>query len=188
MSSFFAEKYFQINAQICLAQTYTDQKGGMQVDREKVTQYYEQHADTVMKAAWHFTGGIHAAQDCAEEAFLRLLQQEDMPDKKVLPWLLVTAVNLAKDYLRRHEHKRTVSLEKAQDMGTDDSALLAQRAAKRAVLSLPEKYRLPLMLHLAQGYTIEQTAKLIGKGTNTTGSLIRRGKKLLQKAYEKEMV
>ncbi len=160
----------------------------MQVDREKVEGYYAQYADTVMKAAWHFTGSMHAAQDCAQEAFLRLLQQEEMPEGKILPWLIRTAVNLAKDFQRRHEHSRTVTLDEAQDATTDDEQLLAERAAKRAVLSLPEKYRLPLMLHLSQGFTIEQTAKAIGKGANTTGSLIRRGKKLLQKAYEKECV
>ena len=59
-------------------------------------------------------------------------------------------------------------------------------AAMRAMLSLDERYRLPLYLHLAQGYTIIETARLLGKGMNTTASLIRRGKKLLQKAYEKE--
>ena len=64
--------------------------------------------------------------------------------------------------------------------------MLARRAAARAMLSLPEKYRLPLMLHLAQGMTIEQTARVIGKGKNTTASLIRRGTVLLQKAFEKE--
>lgn len=158
------------------------------MEKDVVGQYYTQYADTVMKAAWHFTGCVHTAQDCAQEAFLRLLQEEPMPDSKVLPWLLCTAVNLAKDYHRRHERSRTVALEEAIDMPTDNDELLAERAAQRAMLSLPEKYRLPLLLNLVQGYTIEQTAKILGKGANTTGSLIRRGKKLFAKAYEKECV
>ncbi len=158
------------------------------MEKNVVRQYYSQYADTVMKAAWHFTASSHAAQDCAQEAFLRLMQQEPMPDSKILPWLLRTAVNLAKDYRRRHGNSRTVTLDEAIDMPTDNDDLLAEHAAQRAVLSLPEKYRLPLLLHLVQGYTIEQTAKIIGKGVNTTGSLIRRGKKLLGKAYEKECV
>ena len=56
----------------------------------------------------------------------------------------------------------------------------------RAVSALPEKYRLPLYLHCAQGYTILETARITGKSFNTTASLIRRGRKLLQKAFEKE--
>ena len=159
------------------------------MEKDVVQQYYAQYADTVMRAAWHFTGGsAHTAQDCAQEAFLRLMQQEPMPDSKVLPWLLCTAVNLAKDSCRRCDRSRTVPLDEAEEMPINDADMLTERAAKRAMLSLAEKYRLPLFLHLAQGYTVGQTAKLIGKGENTTSSLIRRGKKLFQKAYEKECV
>ena len=158
------------------------------MEKEVVQQYYAQYADTVMRAAWHFTGSVHTAQDCAQEAFLRLLQQQPMPDSKIMPWLLRTAINLAKDSTRRFDVSRTVELDEAAEMPTDDSDLLTERAAKRAMLSLPEKYRLPLLLHLAEGYTEAQTAALIGKGENTTSSLIRRGKKLFQKAYEKECV
>ena len=158
------------------------------MEKDVVRQYYTQYAETVMKAAWHFTGCVHTAQDCAQEAFLRLLQEEPMPDSKVLPWLICTAVNLAKDIHRRSERTKTVTLDEAIDTPADNDDLLAERAAKRAMLSMPEKYRLPLLLHLVQGYTIQQTSQLIGKGANTTASLIRRGKKLFAKAYEKECV
>ncbi len=156
------------------------------MDRERAAGIYVQYADTVTRAAWHYTGSLHTAQDCTEEAFLRLLEQEDMEEGRILPWLIRTAVNLAKDTLKAHEHSRTVPLEEADDLTTDDELTLEERAAMRAMLSLDGKYRLPLYLHLAQGYTIAETAGLIGKGINTTASLIRRGKKLLQKACEKE--
>jgi RNA polymerase sigma-70 factor (ECF subfamily) len=158
------------------------------MEKDVVRQYYTQYADTVMKAAWHFTGSVHTAQDCAQEAFLRLMQEDLMPDSKILPWLICTAVNLAKDSHRRRERAKAVTLDEAIDMPADNDELLAERAAQRAMLSLPEKYRLPLLLNLVQGYTIQQTAKIIGKGANTTASLIRRGKKLFAKAYEKECV
>ena len=158
------------------------------MEKDVVGQYYSQYADTVMRAAWHFTASTHAAQDCSQEAFLRLLQQDNMPDSKILPWLLLTAVSLAKDYRKRHDNSKTVSLDDTMCMPTDDDDLLAEHAAQRAMLSLPEKYRLPLLLNLAEGYTIEQTARILGKSANTTNSLIQRGKKLLGKAYEKECV
>ena len=158
------------------------------MDKQTVKKYYIEYADTVMRAAWHYTGEMHAAQDCAEEAFLRLIQQEPMEDSKVFPWLLHTAVNIARDHHRRHEHSRTVSLYEANDMPSYDDDLICERAAKRAILSLPEKYRLVLFLYLVQGYSTEETARLIGKGENTTSSLIRRGRKMFEKAYEKECV
>ena len=130
------------------------------MDRQEIARLYSMHADTVTQAAWHYTGSLHSAQDCAQEAFLRLMKQPDMEQTHILPWLIRTAVNIAKDILRSAEYKRTIPLD--------------------------ELYRLPLFLHLARGYTIRETAKIIDKGFNTTASLIRRGKKLLKEAYEKE--
>ena len=156
------------------------------MDKQQIAKLYALHADTVTQAAWHYTGGLHSAQDCAEEAFLRLMKQEDMEQAHILPWLIRTAVNIAKDMLKSAEYKRTVPLDELEAVSYDDKDALAERAAMRAILSLDEHYRLPLYLHLAKGYTIKETANIIGKGLNTTASLIRRGKKLLQKAYERE--
>ena len=155
-------------------------------DKQRVALAYEKHADTVVRAAWHFTGDIHTARDCAEEAFLKFLSHPEVSEEKELAWLVKVAVNNARNILRSAHYTKTRPLDGISEKGEGDERTLARRAAARAMLSLPEKYRLPLMLHLAQGMTIAQTAQVIGKGANTTASLIRRGKKLLRKAYEKE--
>lgn len=156
------------------------------MDKQRVADAYRRYADTVVRAAWHYTADIHSAQDCAEEAFLRLLSHEDMTDGHILPWLLRTVANIAKNVVRSADISRTDPLDDVPDSAISDEHILAQRAAARAMLSLPEKYRIPLMLHLGEGKTILETSEMIGKGYNTTASLIRRGRKLLQKAFEKE--
>lgn len=156
------------------------------MDKQRVAEVYANYASTVVRAAWQYTGDIQTAQDCAEEAFLKLMTQEKMTDEHIAPWLIRTAVNIAKNVAKSHARSRTQPLDELAERASGDEQVLAQRAAARAMLSLPDKYKLPLMLHLAEGRTIAETAKLIGKSFNTTASLIRRGRKLLQKAYEKE--
>lgn len=156
------------------------------MDKQRVARAYADYAGTVVRAAWQYTGDIHTAQDCAEEAFLKLMSQEKMTDEHIAPWLIRTAVNIAKNVVKSHARSRTDPLDELNEQAAGDEQVLAQRAAARAMLSLPDKYKLPLMLHIAEGRTIMETAKLIGKSFNTTASLIRRGKKLLQKAFEKE--
>lgn len=156
------------------------------MDKQRVAEAYAEYANTVTRAAWQYTGDIQTAQDCAEEAFLKLMTQEKMTDEHIAPWLIRTAVNIAKNVAKSHARSRTQPLDELAERASGDEQVLAQRAAARAMLSLPDKYKLPLMLHLAEGRTIAETAKLIGKSFNTTASLIRRGRKLLQKAYEKE--
>ncbi len=156
------------------------------MDRQRVADAYESYADTVVRAAWQYTGDIQTAQDCAEEAFLKLIEQEKMTDEHIFPWLIRTAVNIAKNVAKSHGRSRTDPLDELSESAQSDEKILEQRAAARAMLSLPDRYKLPLMLHLAEGRTILETAQIIGKSFNTTASLIRRGKKLLRKAYEKE--
>lgn len=156
------------------------------MDKQRVAEAYAEYANTVTRAAWQYTGDIQTAQDCAEEAFLKLMTQEKMTDEHIAPWLIRTAVNIAKNVAKSHARSRTQPLDELDERASGDEQVLAQRAAARAMLSLPDKYKLPLMLHLAEGRTIAETAKLIGKSFNTTASLIRRGRKLLQKAFEKE--
>ncbi len=170
-----------------IMQTFPIQKEGDDLmEKQRIADAYERYADTVVKAAWHFTGDVYSAQDCAEEAFLKLMSQDDMTDEHILPWLIRTAVNNAKNVAKSAHRTKTQPLDELSDTATNDERTLAMRAAARAMLTLPEKYKLPLMLHLSQGMTIQETAKTLGKGMNTTASLIRRGKKLLQKAFEKE--
>ena len=158
------------------------------MNQERVAASFQANADTVLRTAWHLTGDRGIAEDCTQEAFLRLMQQPDsMTDEHILPWLLRTAKNLAKDYLRSAEHSRTVPLEE-HDAAGDPFADASARAALRAVMRLPEKYRLPMQLHFVEGYTIDETARLLHLRMNTAASLLRRGRKLLQKAYEEEMI
>lgn len=163
-----------------------ERKGERLMDKQRVADAYERYADTVVKAAWHYTGDAESAQDCAEEAFLKLMSQKDMTNEHILPWLIRTAVNIAKNEAKSAHRTKTQALDELTSSAGSDERVLARRAAARAMLSLPEKYRLPLMLHLAQGMTILETSNAIGKSMNTTASLIHRGKKLLQKAFEKE--
>ncbi len=156
------------------------------MDRQRVAKAYDEYANTVVRAAWHYTGNEQAAQDCGQEAFLRLLQQDEMEDAHILPWLIRTAVNAAKDTVKSAENNMTVPMTELDPTSSDDKQEYCERAALRAILTLEEKYRLPLYLHIAEERTLAETAKLLGKSINTTASLVRRGKKLLQKAYRKE--
>jgi len=60
------------------------------------------------------------------------------------------------------------------------------REVLEAVLSLPEKYRIPIYLHYYEGYTAPEIGKLLKKNVNTVYSLLNRGKTMLKEALEHE--
>ncbi len=157
------------------------------MERSRVAESYSAHADTVLRAVWHLTGNRQSAEDCTQEAFLRLLQQKDsMTDAHILPWLLRTAINLAKDYLRSAEYTRTEPLDDHTNLFAQSNSV--ERTVKRALRRMPEKYRVPVYLHIVEGYTILEIAKMLHLPPGTAATAVRRGRKLLQKAFDEEAI
>lgn len=155
------------------------------MQNERVAQAFRCHADRVLRASFHITGCRGEAEDCTQEAFLRLLAQPDaMEDAHILPWLMRTVINLSKDYIRSARRRRCAPLEEIRHMTAASPLTVAEETALYAVMQLPERYRMPLYLHLVEGYNMEEVAKILKMNTNTVSSRIRRARQKLQKELE----
>jgi len=54
------------------------------------------------------------------------------------------------------------------------------------VLSLPEKYKIPVYLFYYEGYKTAEIAKMLGKPESTVRGLLHRGRKILKLELEEE--
>ncbi len=156
--------------------------------KNRVESAFLKCSDKVLRAAWHMTGTQHEAEDCTQEAFLRLLAAPDeMEDDHILPWLIRTAVNLAKDMNKSAEHTRTVSLETEQILSESATIFTSrEESILAAVMRLPKEVRLPMCLHFVEGYTISETAKILQIPRSTVASRIRRARRALKDQFGKE--
>ena len=94
-------------------------------------------------------------------------------------WLLRVAANGCRDLLRfraRHPQADGESLAWAP-VEAQDSGIL------EALASLPEKFRLVLVLHYVEGYSVEDIAKIIGRTPSAVKMRLQKGRKLLEKTY-----
>lgn len=55
---------------------------------------------------------------------------------------------------------------------------------REALLSLPEKLRLPVMLHYIEGYTTEEAAAILRVPVGTVRSRLKKARETLKKALE----
>ena len=157
------------------------------MENNRVAEAYADYADTVLRAVWHLTRNEQTAEDCTQEAFLRLMQQDDtMTDAHILPWVMRTAMNLAKNYLKSADYRRTEPLENHMDEIPESDDLQIERTVLRALEKLPELYRVPVYLHIVEEYTVMETARILGMKFGTAASAIHRGRKLLQAAFREE--
>ena len=124
------------------------------------------------------------AEDAVQETFLGYLDRigtfRDAEHEKA--WLLTVTTNQCRDILRARQRHPQVALDQVPEEGH----VPQDRAVWDALMALPEKYRVVLVLHAVEGYRTEEIAKLIGKTSSAVKMRLSRGRKLLEESLGKE--
>ena len=124
------------------------------------------------------------AEDAVQETLIKYLQKapsfEDAEHEKA--WLITVATNKCRDMLRFRKRHPQIDSELFQEMSVNpsDSGIL------EALMTLPEKFRLVLLLYYVEEYPIADIAKTIGKTPSAVKMRLQKGRKLLEETYRKE--
>lgn len=129
-------------------------------------------------------GNASDAEDVIQETMITyLLKKSEFKDAEhEKAWLITVASNKCKDLLRFRARHPMIDLDQIQEFaaGDSDSGIL------EALMTLPEKFRIVLILYYVEEYRIEDIAKVIGKTTSAVKMRLQKGRKLLEKTYRKE--
>lgn len=120
--------------------------------------------------------------DAIQEAVFRgWLKKDRLSDPERLEtWLVRILVNECKDALRRRR-RDPVALE--ADIGREDR-LCEDLQLRLALRQLPEKYRLPLVLHHLEGYPLEDVARALGITRSLAMSRLHQARRALRKLLD----
>lgn len=132
----------------------------------------KRYADMVYATARRVTGDAAAAEDVAQDCFLRLAQRSATISGSVPAWLHRTSVNRAlelarADRSRRLREAKVAARERiAGAAGNEDSAQLIARVDE-ALAALPEDLRLVITEHFLCGQTQADLAARFGVNQST---------------------
>jgi RNA polymerase sigma-70 factor (ECF subfamily) len=124
---------------------------------------FDRHQGRLYKLALRMTWGDDEARDLVQECFLRAIEHE-VPDDPIAAerWLVRVLINLCRDRGRRGEVRRAHA--RATQSGTaaaaHDPAIDA--AVRDAVLALPVRQRVVVVLHEVEGRTLQEVAEMLG--------------------------
>jgi RNA polymerase sigma factor (sigma-70 family) len=157
------------------------------VDLEAV---FARHHEPLRRYLVRLTGDPELADDAAQEAFVRLLEQ-DPPPGNPRPWLFRVAVNQVRDDARKAQRHRVLGRDEARmrgahadGPGTPDRAVgreAARRMVGEALAALSPKERQALLMR-EEGFKHREIADALGTTTGSIGTLLRRA---LEKAAER---
>ena len=153
---------------------------------------------------YRFLNDYEEAVDLAQETFVRVYFAIERyhTDYAFSTYIYRIATNLAISEIRKRKRRKLVSLtglfqfdnEEAQDFNPPDEKPLADenlieseqsRTIAKAIATLPEKYRAPIVLRDIEGRSYEEIAEILELGLGTTKSRISRARGLLRDKLQK---
>ena len=143
--------------------------------REQVLTLYDAYADSVYRVALGYLRSPHDAEDAVQAVFCKLLERElTIYPERERAFLTKLTVNHCKNQLAAR--KRFVP-------DAWDALILPaepeDRALLRAVLELPEKYRMVIVLHCMEGYSFSEIAGFLHITASAVSMRLHRARKRL---------
>jgi len=146
------------------------------------------HRDRMWAVALRTLRDPEEAADALQEAFISAFRAASSfrAESQVTTWLHRIVVNACLDRIRRRQARPTVPLPEA---GPGEPAAAGDAMADRetklvvaeALAGLPEEQRVPIVLVDVEGYSVADTARLLGIAEGTVKSRCARGRVKLAK-------
>ena len=150
------------------------------MDQQTFTELVKQSERKLYRIAMIYTRNLPDAADAVQEALLRAWNKRDSLRDEALfsTWLTRILINECKTLLRKRRHMLPFAQlpKQAVQLAPD-----ADREWADALFSLPEKYRIPLVLHALEGYTLAEVARLMHLPVSTVKTRVSRARQHLKK-------
>jgi RNA polymerase sigma-70 factor (ECF subfamily) len=142
----------------------------------------------LLNLAWRFCRDRAMAEDMAQEAFVKAFRSLETfrGESAFATWLTALALNSYRSRLRAHGPP-LLSLEAARVFAAEPAALLRLQerkrteAVRRAVLTLPERYREAIVVYYFQERDLADSARTLGVAEGTLKARLHRARELLHR-------
>lgn len=147
-------------------------------------QLYLDHIDGAVRLAFLMTGDEQAAQDLAQDAFVKIAGRfHDLRHPAAFPsYLRTTVINLSRSYFRRLRTQRSFLAKQAG--GTEEVSSLPDLEGRdemwRALQRLPHRRRAAVVLRYYEDLSEQQTADALGCSVAAVKALVGRGLETLR--------
>jgi RNA polymerase sigma factor (sigma-70 family) len=157
------------------------------------SELFEREFPRLFRYLDRLSGEPDLAADLAQEAFVRLNDRGEMPDRPAL-WLVTVALNLFRNVkTTRSRRRRLLTTTRVEATLADSPLSPAERLqaeetrtqVRRAIDRLEDRDRQLLLLR-AEGYSYRDMATVLGLNENSVGTLLARAKGAFREAYQED--
>jgi RNA polymerase sigma-70 factor (ECF subfamily) len=153
---------------------------------QTIVTLFQRYQRPILAHLARLVGDRATAEDLCQDTFARALRgwPQDAPPSNGAAWLYRIATNAAYDHLRRRRRIFFAPLQAADGAAASDRAADEERDRVRAALAgVPERYRVPLVLHACEGYSMEEIAAALGCSSAAVKMRLFRGRARFREVY-----
>ncbi len=175
--------------------------GCAEQDRQCQQMLYDQYYGLCLKIAFRYVNTYEQAVEVVHDGFLKMfrnfsrfeVRDKDKIEMLLIGWIRRVVINASIDYMRREmNNQQTYPIpehiwEHKDDGQSSDNSLL-YKELMILVKELPPAYRMVFNLHVIEGYSHPEIAKMLGITTGTSKSNLSKARAHLQKALAAENI
>ena len=168
--------------------------GGSQTKSGSFDAIYRAHYPSLLRYVDRLTGDRDAAEDVAQEAFVRLLRHPELTGEAARLWIFTVATNLVRDRGRMASRRRRLAESgpvpvPAPTPRADEELERAEQVERvRAALALLAPRDQQILLMREEGFRYEEIARAVEVAPGSVGTLIARALKRFASAYRTDEV
>ena len=161
---------------------------------EKTEELFKKYGDEILRTCMLILRNRALAEDAAmtvyEKAFSAFHGFREKArfrgEASEKTWLIRIAINVCRNILKSSAYRTSTAGEIPDTVSERDeySAAETKAVVSQALMSLPRIYREAAVLHLYNGFTLKEAAKLAGVSQSAMTFRVSKAKELLRKALE----
>ena len=151
---------------------------------EKIESLLQTYGNSLFRLSLVMLRNESDAEDAIQDTMIRYLQKspnfQDADHEKA--WLFKVCTNICHDMLRYRKRHLQVDIDTQYHLTEKetDASLLD------ALMELPERFKLVLILYYVEGYRIHEIAEIIERSPSAVKMRLQKGRNLLENTYRKE--
>lgn len=163
-------------------------KGAAHVDRKTYEEAVALHSDTVTRLLLLRCRQTADAEDCYQEVFLKLLTAKGpfRDQEHIKAWLIRVTLHEAVNLHRQFWHRKVGLLGESPFPPEAVAPESSTWEVLETLRTLPGHQRDVLYLHCVEGYSVEETATILGLRPGTVKSRLSRARAALRKQLQEE--
>lgn len=152
-----------------------------------IAKVYNLYSDMLFRLALMHTGNREDAMDAVQDVFLKYTEKTLLfsSSEHEKAWFIRATVNRCHDLFRKNSIRNHDDLEAAvgvayKEQFGDDITVI------EAIEQLPEKIKTVIILHYLEGFSVEETAKMLLLTASAVKMRLSRGREALKEILERE--